>query len=405
MPRGRPSRATIHARLAEQVAELRARIGGLPAPEEAEGIWTDIWYQEAHHSTALEGNTLVRKQVELLLKEGRAVGDKELREYLEVQGYADAAKWVYGQALAPGEWTTGALLSLTEVRHIHELMIGPVWNISPHPDATDVEGPGQWRQHDIRPFSGGMQPPSWTELQACMTDWLADVDALREAEALAPAHPPDPSVTPWQDSTQHDTPLPLRTMSDVSEKASAKIVELIRSSYTWNVGSARPAETAPIAEALARLHAAFERIHPFLDGNGRTGRLLMNLMLVRLGYPPVIVQKRERTHYLSALDRADRGDIGPLGELFARAILDNLNRFILPAVAGPARLVPLEALATPDLKVTTLRKAIERGRLRATRAPNGSWRSSRQWVDEYLARRWARGGQHPQLRRTRPGAT
>jgi hypothetical protein len=104
----------------------------------------------------------------------------------------------------------------------------------------------------------------------------------------------------------------------------------------------------------------------------------------------VIIQKRERRYYLSALDRADRGDVGPLGELFARAILDNLNRFILPAVAGPAKLVPLEALATPKLKIDTLRKAAERGRLRATRAPNGTWRSNRIWVDEYLARRWQR---------------
>jgi hypothetical protein len=115
-------------------------------------------------------------------------------------------------------------------------------------------------------------------------------------------------------------------------------------------------------------------------------------ILVRLGYPPVIVQKRERSQYLRALDRADNGDVGPLGELFARAILDNLNRFILPAVAGPARLVPLEALATADLKVPAMRKAIERRTLRATRARDGTWRSSRQSVDEYRGKRWARPG-------------
>jgi len=364
VPRGRPSRATIHARLAEQVAELRARLGGLPSPEEAEGIWTDIWYQEAHHSTAIEGNTLVRKQVELLLKEGRAVGDKELREYLEVQGYADAARWVYGQALAPGDWTTGALVSLTEVRHVHELTVGPAWRAAPHPDASDQEGPGQWRQHDIHPFSGGMEPPPWTEVQARMSDWLAEVDALRVADA---------ENIPYALALA-ETELPLLRELRPSE---TRFIDI--------------GDEYPIADVVAYLHTSFEWIHPFLDGNGRTGRLLTNLMLVRLGYPPVIIQKRERTRYLLALDRADRGDVGPLGELFARAILDNLNRFILPAVAGPARLVPLEALATPDLKVTTLRKAIERGRLRATRAPNGSWRSSRVWVDEYLARRWSRG--------------
>ena len=101
--RGRPSRQAVYQRLDEAIAELGERLGGLPSPAEAEDIWTAIWYQEAHHSTALEGNTLVLQQVELLLAEGRAVGNKELREYMEVRGYADAAQWVYGQA--PGRGT------------------------------------------------------------------------------------------------------------------------------------------------------------------------------------------------------------------------------------------------------------------------------------------------------------
>lgn len=58
-------------------------MGGLPSPLEAADIWRGIWFEEAHHSTAIEGNTLVLKQVEALLAEGRAVGDKALREYLE----------------------------------------------------------------------------------------------------------------------------------------------------------------------------------------------------------------------------------------------------------------------------------------------------------------------------------
>ncbi len=93
-------------------------------------------------------------------------------------------------------------------------------------------------------------------------------------------------------------------------------------------------------EELARSHARFEQIHPFLDGNGRAGRLVLNLILVRLGYPPAIIYKRDRSDYLRALQRADDGEPGQLGEMLARAILDNLYRFVVPAVAGPARLVP-----------------------------------------------------------------
>ena len=326
--RGRPSREAVHARLAFMVEELKTRLGGLPSPDEAEGIWTDIWYHEAHSSTALEGNTLVLREVEALLREGKAVGSKELKDYLEVSGYAAAAQWVYSQALGSGPWTSGKLLTLSEVRHVHRLAMAPVWEVAPHPDASEDESPGNWRRHDIQAFKHGMKPPSHSEIHALIRDWVDSVASL-------------------------------------------------------------PRESSPVAEALAARHAAFERIHPFIDGNGRVGRLLMNLLLVRLGYPPAIIQKRLRDRYLDALNRADRGDPGPLGEILARAILDNLSRFVLPAVAGPAKLVPLEALATKDLSVVALRNAAQRSRLKAVRAEDGTWRSSRQWVDEYRRDRYA----------------
>lgn len=305
------------------------RLGGLPAPLEAEDIWGDIWFQEAHNSTAIEGNTLVLREVAALLSEGRAVGNKQLAEYLEVRGYADAAQWVYQQGLAPGEWTTGELITLTEVRHAHRLAMAKVWEVAPHPDATDQEGPGSFRRHGIKSFPGGMRPPDWPEVPARMTDWLARARRLSKAQE-------------------------------------------------------------PFPEALASLHAEFERIHPFLDGNGRVGRLATNLLLLRLGYPPAIIRKGERNRYLETLRRADAGDPGPLGEFLARAITDTLMRFIVPAIAGPARLIPLAALATPELSARALRAAAERGRLRGQRDERGQWRSTKNWVDEYRASRYRR---------------
>lgn len=327
--RGRPSRDVVYERLDVQIAELRQRLGGLPSPMEAQDIWRGLWYEEAHHSTAIEGNTLVLKQVEALLEQGRAVGNKELAEYMEVKGYADAADWVYNQAIRPAMTSGVDTISLAELRQIHRMAMTPVWDVAPHRQATAREQPGAFREHDIQPFPGGMTPPSWPLVHAAVNTWV------REANGLEPR----------------------------SER---------------------------FPEELAELHAGFERIHPFLDGNGRTGRLVLNLILVRLGYPPAIVYKRQRSQYLAALRRADAGDHGALGEILARAILDNLYRFVVPAVAGPARLVPLAALANDEIGAPALRTAAGRGRLQAVRGADGEWRSSRNWVDEYLAGRYRR---------------
>ncbi|WP_433265567.1 Fic family protein [Actinosynnema sp. CS-041913] len=289
-------------------------------------------HQEAHNSTALEGNTLVLQEVERLLDEGRAVGAKPLRDYMEVRGYGDAARWVYGQALDPGDWQTGDLISLQEVRHIHHLCMTPVWTIDPHPHATDGESPGSFRRHEIAAFPGGMKPPSWTDVDHLMRDWVGETGSLRATS---------------------DEPLP---------------------------------------EALARAHNTLEQIHPFLDGNGRAGRLVLNLLLGRLGYPPAIIFKRDRDKYLQAMRRADRGEHGPLGELIARSVTSNLYKFVIPAVAGPVKLVPLAALATSDLTENALRVASIRGRLRAIKGDDGLWRSSKKWVDDYRQNRHRRLG-------------
>ncbi len=333
MPRGRVSRETVYRRLNAQLADLHSRLGGLPSPRESEYIWSDIWHLEAHHSTALEGNTLVLREVESLLETGRAVGSKPLKEYMEVKGYGDAATWVYREAMGATDRKSGHLVTVHEVRHIHHLAMTPVWLVAPHPDATDAEGPGDFRQHDIHPFAAGMTPPAWPLVPAEIDAWVTRAEVL-----------------------------PLRLASG-----------------------------AVLPEALAELHNNFERIHPFIDGNGRTGRLVLNLVLVRLGYPPIVILKTQRERYLRAMQRADAGEYGPLGEILARAMIDNLNRFIVPGVAGPAKLVPLAALVDREMTVVALRAAATRGRLEAEQRSDGTWLSTRRAVEAYKKSRDARG--------------
>ena len=71
---------------------------------------------------------------------------------------------------------------------------------------------------------------------------------------------------------------------------------------------------------VAEFHARFEKIHPFEDGNGRTGRVLLNAMLLNNGYPPLIIRKTARVAYFSALEAFDKGH------------KDKLERFLLEKI-------------------------------------------------------------------------
>jgi Fic family protein len=117
---------------------------------------------------------------------------------------------------------------------------------------------------------------------------------------------------------------------------------------------------------LAVVHNQFERIHPFLDGNGRTGRLVINLILVKLSIPPMIIIKKRRNQYINSLDLADRKNYSALAEVIVRGILDNVYRFIIPHNSSDESVVPLLSLATKKISYEALKKAAIRGRLKAT---------------------------------------
>jgi len=306
-------------------------MGGLPSLDEMRGIWEDIWQEEAHHSTAMEGNTLIAREVQLLLFNGRAVGSKELAAYLEVQGYADAALWVYGQAVK--DHTNQLDLTVTELREIHKRVVEHVWRHFPPEHLDPRDDSGEFRHTDIEPLRPGLTPPPWTDVRPLLDDWLNKAN--------------ETGATIWLDGYQH------------------------------------------VIEEFADVHAEFERIPPFNDGNGRVGRLVLNLLLVRYGYPPAVIHKKDRARYLDGLRRTDEGDPGLLGEVLARSVKHGIDRFLIPGLAGDHRYVPLAALTDMGFSHNALILAAKRGRLQATQA-NGQWYSSRKCVDDYKASRYVR---------------
>lgn len=74
-------------------------------------------------------------------------------------------------------------------------------------------------------------------------------------------------------------------------------------------------------------HAWFVYIHPFIDGNGRTARLLMNLILMRYGYPVAIIAKEDRLRYYDALEISQGSDLSPFTGLVAECILESLEEY------------------------------------------------------------------------------
>ena len=142
-------------------------------------------------------------------------------------------------------------------------------------------------------------------------------------------------------------------------------------------------------ELATIFHHRFVWIHPFFDGNGRTVRLAMNLLLMKAGYPPAIILTNDRLKYYSALNDANKGNYGKLMLLMAQAVERTLNIYLnaLPGNTSDYReisnLVEEENLPYGQEYISLLART---GKIDAYKEGR-NWLTSKEAVEEYIKNR------------------
>lgn len=136
-------------------------------------------------------------------------------------------------------------------------------------------------------------------------------------------------------------------------------------------------------ERAASLHHGLVAIHPFTDGNGRVSRLLTNLYLIRLGYPPIVLRKEDRKRYYKCLRDADTGNTRPFVNFIAKAVDESLT-YHLSAFGGDDELMPLAILSrkTPYSQEYLSLRA-RQGKLDAVKIGR-VWHSTKRAIREYM---------------------
>lgn len=239
----------------------------------------NLW---THASTAIEGNTLTLGETAFVLGEGLTVSGKPLKDHLEVVGHARAIELVYGLVRTNKPLSEADLFALhaaVQSEHVCDVY-KPVggWKIMPNSTAMIVG-----EEQVIFEYAAPGDVPG------LMRQWLALFERFRTASVMSQAVTRDEALT-----------------------------------------------------AYVHLHAAFVRIHPFWDGNGRLARLVANIPVLRAGFPPVIIPREGRREYIAALTEyhhqvgtlTDDGELLPNVEALAR-----LTTFCSAAWAESNRLV------------------------------------------------------------------
>lgn len=239
--------------------------------EQEEKIMQKFRLDWNYHSNNLEGNTLTYGETKALLMYNITAQGKPLKDHFEITGHNEAINWVID--VMKGD------RPLTEnfIRELHILLLKEPYEV----DAITPLGKPTKKRIAVGSYK------------------------------TTPNHVKTATGEIFYFAMPEETPA---KMADLMEWYNVKIIE---------------EKLSPILLA-AEFHYKFIRIHPFDDGNGRTARILMNFILMKFGYPPVIVKTEDKANYFAALRLADTGNL----EAFIQYIVENAIHSLEIMIAG-----------------------------------------------------------------------
>ncbi len=247
--------------LLAEIDSLRDRALTLPKDEKFETtFWNKYRLEFNYNSNHLEGNTLTYGHTKLLLLFDKVVADYSLKELEEMKAHDVALKMVKDCAFDD-------LYILTEkfIKEINEIvLVRPFYK-----ETITIEG---------QPTKRLIEPGNYKKYPNSVL--------LENGEIFNYVSP---------------------------EETPAKMGDLIE----WYRSEIEKKELHPV-QLAALLHYRFIRIHPFDDSNGRTSRLLMNYVLIKNKYAPIVIESSDKKNYLTALNKADIGDL----EVFVEYIVN-----------------------------------------------------------------------------------
>jgi len=271
--------------IVSRINELHQQIESLRpiSPEQEQRIFQKYRLDWNYHSNAIEGNSLTYGETRAFLMHGLTAKGKPLKDHLDIRGHNKAIDFLYQMIKEETEITE------TDIRSLHEVIL-----VEPYEVDTKTE--------DGIP---------------------AKKRILLGTYKTSPNHVLTQTGEIHYYATPEETPILMGELMEVyrQNKANPQVHPYILAAY---------------------FHYRFTAIHPFDDGNGRMARLMMNLLLMKTGYPPVIIrqEKASREAYYYALSQADAGELVPFFELIGEALVHSMELYVKGAKG--------ESLEEPD---------------------------------------------------------